>query len=151
MPEPKKSPLAALRRSFGPRSPPAPSVTEVMTANPRTIHPDDSVLAAIELMDRGGFRHLPVLEDGKLMGMVSSRDALPWSLGLKDTDCKVRVMMTPYLVTASRDMPLIVLVKKMLAYRVGALPVLDGDELVGLVTCVDMLHHLQQLLEATAE
>lgn len=51
-------------------------VSEVMTANPRTVSPDDPFIRALEMMHEGKFRHLPVVENGRPVGMVSSRDAL---------------------------------------------------------------------------
>ena len=49
-------------------------VREVMTDNPRTIRPDDTAGEALQLMRAGHFRHLPVVEDGRVVGMVSLRD-----------------------------------------------------------------------------
>jgi len=46
----------------------------VMTANPDTLDPDSSAGDALELMQSRGYRHLPVSEDGKCVGMVSIRD-----------------------------------------------------------------------------
>jgi len=50
-------------------------LTEVMTRNPRTIHPDKPFGDALHLMHVSGFRHVPVVEDGRPIGMVSARDA----------------------------------------------------------------------------
>lgn len=49
-------------------------VTEWMTRHPDTIEPGDTTDHAASLMIHGGFRHLPVVEDGKVVGMVSIRD-----------------------------------------------------------------------------
>jgi CBS domain-containing protein len=51
-------------------------LSEVMTGNPRTIHPDKPFAHALQIMHQGGFRHVPVVEDDKPVGMVSARDAL---------------------------------------------------------------------------
>ena len=51
-------------------------VTEWMTRHPETIEPDDTTDHAASLMIHGGFRHLPVLEDGKVVGIVSIRDLM---------------------------------------------------------------------------
>ncbi len=50
------------------------SVSEIMTKKPDTLAPDDSASDALELMQARHFRHLPVVEDGKCVGMVSLRD-----------------------------------------------------------------------------
>jgi len=51
-------------------------LTEVMTHNPKTIHPDKVLGHALLMMYEGGFRHVPVVEDGRPLGMISARDAL---------------------------------------------------------------------------
>jgi CBS domain-containing protein len=48
----------------------------VMTRNPQTIHPDKPFAHALQMMYGGKFRHVPVVEDGRPIGMVSARDAL---------------------------------------------------------------------------
>jgi CBS domain-containing protein len=54
----------------------ATRLADVMTPNPQTLRPDDSFHRALELMHEGRFRHVPVVEDGRPVGMVSARDAL---------------------------------------------------------------------------
>ena len=51
-------------------------LVDVMTKEPKTITPDKTFGHAMLMMHEGGFRHVPVVEDGKLVGMVSSRNAL---------------------------------------------------------------------------
>ena len=58
------------------RSPEATRLGEVMTVNPRTIAPDRPFGHALHLMYEGEFRHVPVVENGRPLGMVSARDAL---------------------------------------------------------------------------
>ena len=58
------------------RDPASTALAEVMTPQPQTIHPDEPFLHAMRIMHRGGFRHLPVAEHGRPLGMVSARDAL---------------------------------------------------------------------------
>ena len=50
------------------------TVGEIMTANPDTLAPRDSALDALELMRTRKYRHLPVVDDGRIVGMVSIRD-----------------------------------------------------------------------------
>jgi CBS domain-containing protein len=52
------------------------SVTDWMTRHPDTIEPDDTTDHAASLMIHGGFRHLPVVEEGKVVGIVSIRDLM---------------------------------------------------------------------------
>ena len=58
------------------RDPASTRVAEVMTPNPRTIAPDRPFGHALHMMYEGGFRHVPVVDDGRPLGVVSSRDAL---------------------------------------------------------------------------
>jgi CBS domain-containing protein len=58
------------------RDPGATRLSQVMTPQPQTIHPDKPFLHALRIMHVGRFRHLPVVEDGRPLGIVSSRDAL---------------------------------------------------------------------------
>jgi len=58
------------------RDPAKTRVAEVMTPNPRTIAPDRPFGHALHLMYEGGFRHVPVVDDGRPIGVVSARDAL---------------------------------------------------------------------------
>ena len=56
------------------------TVQKVMTKSPKTIAPEKTFGHAMLVMHESGFRHLPVVENGKLVGMVSSRNALDPSL-----------------------------------------------------------------------
>jgi CBS domain-containing protein len=53
---------------------PRHQITSWMTPNPRTVAPDEDTETALRLMLDNGFRHLPVMEHGKVVGMVSMRD-----------------------------------------------------------------------------
>ncbi len=52
------------------------TLADVMTPQPQTMHPDEPFLKALRLMHKRGFRHLPVVENGRPLGVVSARDAL---------------------------------------------------------------------------
>lgn len=56
--------------------PVATRVADVMTRDPRTVDPDKPFGHALLVMHEGGFRHLPVVHDGKLLGIVSARSAM---------------------------------------------------------------------------
>jgi CBS domain-containing protein len=58
------------------RDPRTTSLADVMTSAPLTIDPDKSYGHALLVMHQNGFRHVPVIENGKLVGIVSSRNAL---------------------------------------------------------------------------
>jgi CBS domain-containing protein len=52
------------------------ALADVMTHNPQTVSPDQSFAHALKMMSEGGFRHVPVVENGTPVGIVSVRDAL---------------------------------------------------------------------------
>jgi CBS domain-containing protein len=56
------------------RDPDTTHLKDVMTARPDTIAPDSAAIDALRLMQDGGYRHLPVVESGTVIGMVSRRD-----------------------------------------------------------------------------
>jgi CBS domain-containing protein len=58
------------------RNPKNTSLADVMTPNPQTVEPDKPLGHALHMMYEGGFRNVPVVENGRLMGIVSARDAL---------------------------------------------------------------------------
>jgi CBS domain-containing protein len=58
------------------RNPQTTRLAEVMTAQPQTIHADEPFVNALRIMHKGRFRHLPVVEFDRPLGMVSVRDAL---------------------------------------------------------------------------
>jgi CBS domain-containing protein len=67
---------ALFRVLAGGLDPDRTKVGEVMTAEPQTISPDRPLVHALHLMHDGGFRHMPVVENGAPVGMVSIRDAV---------------------------------------------------------------------------
>jgi CBS domain-containing protein len=69
-------------------------VSEVMTEDPLTVNPDDSLETCMTLMRRHGFRHLPVSSGRELRGVVSLRDILLHDLNEKDDEVR---MMRAYL------------------------------------------------------
>jgi CBS domain-containing protein len=58
------------------RDPATTLLADVMTPQPQTIHPDEPFVKALRVMHTRGFRHLPVVEHGRPLGVVSARDAL---------------------------------------------------------------------------
>lgn len=66
-----------LSRVLAPGRPVATPLAECMTADPVTVHPKDSVRTAIKRMEKGGYRHLPVVDDaGRPVGMLSANQVV---------------------------------------------------------------------------
>jgi CBS domain-containing protein len=76
------------------KDPASTTVSEVMTADPLTIAPNDSLETCMTLMKRHGFRHLPVCAGRELKGVISLRDILLYNLDEKDDEVR---MMRAYL------------------------------------------------------
>ena len=72
------------------RDPQATKLADVMTPAPLTIGPDRPFRHALHMMFEGGFRHVPVVDDGRLLGMVSARDALSSDLAEFESDVEDR-------------------------------------------------------------
>jgi CBS domain-containing protein len=75
------------------RDPDSTRLQDVMTCNPCTISPDRPFGHALHLMYEGEFRHVPVIENGRALGIVSSRDALGPELQqfARDLDCRAHI------------------------------------------------------------
>lgn len=56
------------------RDPSSTRLAEVMTANPTTMSPNETALDALRLMTNGGFRHVPLVKNGRILGVVSRGD-----------------------------------------------------------------------------
>lgn len=135
-------------------------VRDFMHRDPETIPADTPLLEAEWRMQDGGFRHLPVVRDGDhVIGMVSDRDlreAAPseaTSLSRQELSyllsrLTVEEVMSQELVTARAGEPAETAAERMREYKVGALPVIEDDRLVGIVTTTDMLDALVKVLKA---
>jgi len=132
-------------------------VRNVMTPDPITISPNHSIGAALARMRRGGFRRLPVVEKGKLVGIITDRDLRlamnspfimreGWYDSYLMEHIEVRSCMTPDPITANADENLLHVVQVMRARKIGGMPVMADDRLIGIITETDLLDHLEHLL-----
>jgi len=81
---------ALLRVIAEERAPHKTRMAEVMTPDPQTVHPDTPFGHALHLMHEGGFRHVPVVENGRSLGVVSARDVLGSELREFATELQTR-------------------------------------------------------------
>jgi acetoin utilization protein AcuB len=111
-------------------------VRDFMTRNPVCIAPGDSLARADVIMKAGGFRRLPVVKRGRLFGILSEYDLRSHL----DSLCSVRVAtaMTPVPVTVSPSATLEHAAALLKRFQIGALPVVDRESLVGIITAGDM-------------
>ena len=129
-----------------------PTVNRYMTPNPRTVAPGDPMSVAHDLMRGYGFRHVPVVHDGKLIGIVSDRDLhLLEALRYESADeVTVAEAMRPAVSTVAADAPLDEAIDRMSQERCDALAVVDRTGVVGIFTATDALWALTDVLRRDA-
>lgn len=124
-------------------------VVDVMTRDPLTVGPSETIGQADEIMTNNRFRQLPVVQDGELVGILTDRDIRSFVSGSllsnpeareKALNTKVREIMTTEPLTLSPDDDLQEAVELFIEEKIGGIPVVDEAEgLVGIVTYVDLL------------
>jgi acetoin utilization protein AcuB len=125
-------------------------IRDLMTAGPITTGPDTPVIDARKLMLGKRIRHLLVTDGPKLVGIVTDRDIrlnLPspatslsvWEVNYLLARLTVASVMTKALVTVSPERDSRDAAVLMLDHQIGALPVVDGGQLVGIITETDLL------------
>lgn len=131
-------------------------VEDVMQTRVVTITPKTPLAAATELMRERGIRHLPVVEDARLVGIVSDRDlkramvptASPERHAYLLDGVAVEEVMTRNVLTVGRTFPIEEAARLMVAEKVSALPVTEAGTLVGIVTETDVLEVLVKAMGA---
>ena len=128
----------------------AKRVRDCMTVDPVTVGPRDSLQKVVELLRRRDIRTVPVVENGKLIGIVADRDVrqvAPAYPLFRDEDeirrytenLTVTAAMTADPMTIALDAPLVEAAKILETYRISCLPVVDEQRLVGALTVTDLL------------
>ncbi len=123
------------------------SVCDLMTSRPETVVPWDTLATAYAKMEAGRFRALPVVQVGRLVGVLSDRDVLPF-IGHKG-EIPVKEAMTKAVVTVTPETPAEEAAQLMLRHKIGTLPVIRNDELVGVITPTDILVAYVRLVAET--
>jgi len=127
-------------------------VGQFMTTDVPTVHPEDLVDLAASLMDWERIRHVPVEDEGKLVGLISHRAVLRLvARGHLDRASSekvaVREIMRPDPITIAPETTTLEVLQIMRDHNIGALPVVDGDRLVGIVSERDLIAVSSKLLE----
>ncbi len=135
------------------------TVRELMTPDPVAVRASATLRQALEHFEGGTIRHLPVVEGDRIVGMLSDRDVRPWRRALLDEldgevtplalevlERQVSAVMTPEVVYLAPDRPLTDAIDVLLDFRVGAVPVVEDERLVGIVSYVDLLELLKREL-----
>lgn len=124
-----------------------PKVMKYMTTTPITINGELPLQQAIDTMNSNGIRHLPVLKNGKIIGILSDRD-VKMVLGFKDIDPQkvtVEEACTFDPLSVSPEAPLDEVVTLM-AEKIGSVLIVDNHKLVGIFTWIDALQALAEIL-----
>ena len=126
-----------------------PTVRKYMTTTPHTIGRDQTLNFAQNILREHNIRHLPVLEGGKLVGILSERDVALVE-ALKDVDpaqVEVGDAMSQQVFTVRPDAPLDEVADEMASHKYGSALVVDNGKVVGVFTTVDEMQALSELLK----
>ncbi len=126
-----------------------------MKQKPVSISADDTLRIVHEIMELGHVRHLPVVQGGKLVGVVSQRDLFHASLsnviGIPRDEqelflegVKISEVMSQPPISISPDVSVREAAAIMAEHKFGCLPVCEGDELLGIVTETDILQYFAE-------
>jgi acetoin utilization protein AcuB len=133
-------------------------VKDLMTPRPFTIEPHKPVLEALLVMYEHDIRRLPVVEQGKMVGIISDRDikqtmdrpalANRRKGGDPELELSVGEVMTRNVVSVMQDDDVKEVVELMIENKITGLPVLNqGKKLVGIVSAIDVLQYCLDVLE----
>lgn len=127
-----------------------PAVSEYMTPGPFTIGPRQKLADARRLMEERAIRHMPVREDGKLVGILLQRDLeLVWTLAHAPFEAlTVEDAMTPNPYAIPPSAPLDEVVRVMSDRKIGSVVVVDRGRIVGVFTATDAMRALVDVLRA---
>ncbi len=133
-------------------------VRDVMTTEVVSVQESDTLLDAAMIFARSTLRHLPVLRDKKVVGLLTQRDLKSYAPGLlsgvsseqyqkvMETTSIARVMART-VHTVRPDQPVVEAVDLLFNERIGCLPVVENEELAGIITTTDMLGLMARLLK----
>jgi acetoin utilization protein AcuB len=132
-------------------------VADIMKSNPVTVTPRNAIRTAINLMREGGYRRLPVVDRGRLVGIITDRDLRraanspfvvreQWYDNFILDHIEVGSCMTPNPLTIDPTVPIADAARLMRNHKIGGLPVVTDGQLVGIITETDLLDFLIELL-----
>jgi len=128
-------------------------VNEIMRKPVTVIHPGATLGEAFQIFQSRGFRHLPVMDEGRLVGVLTDRDlrfaTSSLSSAPRTVDDPVSSAVNSPVLTADPLDPVEDAARIMRDRKLGCLPVMDGSELVGILTGMDLLDALMTLTGVT--
>ena len=131
-------------------------VKDYMSPAPETLTPEDLLLNADLRIRRAGVRHLPVVSNGRLVGLLTERDVRRHGASILYSTSEdynktfeqtlVGTVMTRDVTTIGPDATLAEATSLLHSQRLGCLPVMDGQQLVGIITRADLLRFANDVL-----
>jgi acetoin utilization protein AcuB len=133
------------------------TVNDLMTVIPSSVSPDTSMRTVIGVMKTEGCRQLPVLDNGKLVGIITDRDVRlvmnspvvlhgRWQDEELLDNVTAESCMTPNPISVTPNTPAYRAAEMLSIYKFGALPVLENDTVVGIITVTDYLDYAAKIL-----
>jgi len=113
-------------------------IRDVMTPNPTCVSPDDSIQNAARIMRDEDTGAVPVVENGRPVGIVTDRDIVVRAVALDQLSRPIRDIVTGNIISARPDMSTREAVELMSEHQVRRLPVVENDHLVGIVSIGDL-------------
>jgi CBS domain-containing membrane protein len=131
-------------------------VREIMMGSPVTLKPGDTLDLANDVISLGRIRHIPVLDDGRLVGLLSERDLIGAAanqiFGLKQKSKSallktvlIKDIMKKKVVTVAPNTSIRDAAHLMATKKIGCVPVVTEGALVGLLTTTDILRYVESL------
>ncbi len=131
-------------------------VKDYMTPNPETLSPEDRLLDAELLVRRAGIRHMPVVSENRLVGLLTERDIRRYAPSILHSSPEeyneifentlVGKVMTKQVTTIGPETPLTEAAAQLYAQHRGCLPVVDGERVIGIITRRDILRFANDTL-----
>ena len=127
-----------------------PTIRDLMAQNPATLDRNETLDIPDAIMNLGRIRHMPVVEDGRVVGILSQRDLFRSALivalgfGRKTTSAliktiRVKEVMTKPAITITADAAVSDAARLMIEKKIGCLPVVENERLIVLITETDIL------------
>jgi acetoin utilization protein AcuB len=121
-------------------------VSEIMSRKLVTISSDKRVSKALQLMQQRQIRHLPVMEGGRMVGWITSRDLREVLLASMLEKITVADVMIKAPISVTADTGVEEAARLVQEHKIGGMPVLEGDRLVGVITMLDLIGAFLTLL-----
>jgi len=114
------------------------NIRDVMTPNPRSVSPEDSIQSAARIMREEDTGAVPVVDQGRPVGIVTDRDIVVRAVAEGELNRPVRDIVSGDIVTARPDMSTREAAQLMSDHQVRRLPVVEHERLVGIVSLGDL-------------